>query len=92
MTNEQLRLILDLIADKIENELLPRVEDGIFDGERQTYFEREWIGRGEKPHPLTTGYFSVNKNESNWKTIEVKGDLLSVVAVKQFADEIRRYF
>lgn len=89
MTNEQLALFLELIADKIETELMHDVEVLIDDGPREVEVKYEWIGEGEEPKGLNTVFIMKATSPGKWKKIEKPGEFLALAQIQEFADGIR---
>lgn len=82
MTNEQLRFMLYLLADKVEF-LAQQVEKTIIDGERDEI--QRWIGEGEEPSTFNAISSLIS---SNYETVK-EGQFTAVTMIEDFAAEIR---
>ncbi len=84
MTNEQLRLILDLYADRLDA-LAIEVGKTIFDGKKEPI--KKWVGKGEEP----IGHFAAiaSLNDSNYEIVE-EGKFSAVALIEELAELTRK--
>ncbi len=93
MTDKQLSIILNLIADRLVNEVVPEIEGSIRKGDRLpsvTLEKYEWIGeKGKEPISCLVD----RKYHAGYKDVSevIEGDLWAVHVVKYFAEELRDY-
>ena len=86
MTNEQLRLMLILLAGKVRK-LADDVEPLIHDGERE--LQLTWIGEGKEPDPLERfmTYKLTVKSDTNY-AMRATGEFTAVKLIKDFANSL----